>query len=163
MKAWKSAWAVGCFALGLGVLAAANAQVRPSPAPGPGPKGGPPPQQQGDMFNFRVCNKSKEDLFVAMLWKVGPDSWKYARWAQFKRGQCGSAGTFPREESYWYAEDGNNPGVVTYPGQDAQGCIGDKNFERTVTGAYSCLEDERIAGFHKITEQTIKEGITLVD
>ena len=115
------------------------------------------------MFSFRVCNKASEDLFIAMLWQVSPDTWKYARWAQFKRGQCGSAGTFPREESYWYAEDGNNPGVITYPGQDAQGCIGDKNFERTVTGAYSCLEDERITGFHKITEQMIREGITLSD
>jgi hypothetical protein len=102
-------------------------------------------------------------LFVAVLWKVGPDTWKYARWAQFKRGQCGTAGTFPRDETYWYAEDGNNPGRVTYPGKDAQGCIGDKNFERQVTGAYSCLPDERIAGFHKVTEQTIRDGITLVD
>ncbi len=159
MRAWTSALAVAGLALSLGALAVAEpitagrAEGRTQGWAGAGRK-----------HVLVPCLQQGERGLVRGHAVAGrPDTWKYARWAQFKRGQCGSAGTFPREESYWYAEDGNNPGVITYPGQDAQGCIGDKNFERTVTGAYSCLEDERITGFHKITEQMIREGITLSD
>lgn len=171
MRAWKSALAVAVCALGLGLLPAAHAQFKPTPAPGgggggggPGAPGGPaPPQAQGDQFTFKVCNRSKTPLFVAMLYKVDGGAWRTVGWVSYKPGVCGPVrGTFPRNDFYWYAEDA--PGTVSYSGKDAYGCINSSDgFDRTVAGDYQCAPNEKIVGFTKIDERSINDGITLTD
>ena len=96
MRAWESALAIAVCAMGLGLLPAAHAQFKPSPAPGgPGGGSGPgtptAPQVQGDQFQFKVCNRSKIPLFVAMLYKVGGNSWRTVGWVNYKPGTCGPA------------------------------------------------------------------------
>jgi uncharacterized membrane protein len=165
MRAWKSALAVAVCALGLGLLPAAHAQFKPSPAPGGG--GGPPapaaPQAQGDRFVFKVCNQAKIPLFVGMLYKVDGNAWRMVGWMSYKPGECKPVpGTFPRNDFFWYAEDG--PGNVTYPGKDAYGCINSADgFDRTVSGDYQCAANEKMVGFTKIDEVSIRDGITLTD
>ena len=167
MRAWKSALAVAVCALGLGLLPAAHAQFKPSPAPGGGGGSGPAapsaPQASGDQFVFKVCNRSKIPLFVGMLYKVDANSWRTVGWVNYKPGTCGPVrGTFPRNDFYWYAEDG--PGNVTYSGKDAYGCINSSDgFDRTVSGDYQCAPNEKIVGFTKIDETSIRDGITLTD
>jgi uncharacterized membrane protein len=169
MRAWKSALAVAVCALGLGLLPAAHAQFKPTPAPGgtPPTPGGPsaPPQAQGNQFTFKVCNRSKVPLFVAMLYQVDGGAWRMVGWAPFKPGVCGPVGkgaTFPRDQFYWYAEDA--PGNVSYPGKDAFGCINSADgFDRTVSGDYQCAANEKMVGFTKIDEDSIRDGIVLTD
>lgn len=171
MRAWKLALAIGCCALGLGLLPAAHAQFKPSPAPGGGgpggggPGGGPaaPGGQQGDQFVFKVCNKSRNSLFVAMLYKTENNAWRTVGWVNFKPGVCGPVrGTYPRADFFWYSEDG--PGNVTYGGKDAYGCINSNdNFDRTITGDYQCAPNEKIVGFTKIDDASVRDGITLTD
>jgi len=165
MRAWKSALAVAVCALGLGLLPAAHAQFKPSPAPGGGggpaaPGGGP---QAGDTFTFKVCNRSKIPLFVAMLYKVEGNAWRTVGWVSYKPGVCGPVrGTYPRNDFFWYAEDG--PGNVSYAGKDAYGCINSSDgFDRTISGDYQCAPTEKIVGFTKIDETSIRDGITLTD
>ena len=164
MRTWTSALAVTGIILGL--AGPVDAQVRPTPpSPPPGGGGQPQPQAQpaGDQFQFKVCNKSKNTLFVAMLYKVSGDSWRYMGWAQYKAGDCGPVqGTYPRDSFFWYSENG--PGTITYAGTDAQGCVNQNDaFDRTVSGNYSCQPGEKIVGFHKITPEQIQNGITLLD
>jgi uncharacterized membrane protein len=165
MRACKSALAVAACALGLGLLPAAHAQFKPSPAPGSPSGPGTPsaPQAQGDQFQFKVCNRSKIPLFVAMLYKVEGGAWRTVGWISYKPGVCGPVrGTFPRSDFYWYAEDG--PGNVSYAGKDAYGCINSSDgFDRTVSGDYQCAPQEKIVGFTKIDETSIRDGITLTD
>jgi uncharacterized membrane protein len=166
MRAWKSALAVAVCALGLGLLPSAHAQFKPSPAPGgggPGPAAPSAPQAQGDQFQFKVCNRSKIPLFVGMLYKVDGNAWRTVGWVNYKPGTCGPVrGTFPRNDFYWYAEDG--PGNVTYSGKDAYGCINSSDgFDRTVSGDYQCAPNEKVVGFTKIDEASIRDGITLTD
>jgi uncharacterized membrane protein len=115
------------------------------------------------MFTFRVCNKSRITLFVAMLYKVSGDNWRTVGWAQYKSGECAPIrGTYPRDDFYWYAEDG--PGRISYSGNDAQGCVNPKDsFDRTVSGNFSCQPGEKIVGFTKISERDINQGVTLID
>jgi uncharacterized membrane protein len=155
MKVRTSALAIGCVMLGLGFAGPAYTQL---PRPGGGA-----PQGQGDMFTFRVCNKARPTLFVAMLYKVGGDSWRYVGWAEYKPGECAPIrGSYPTNDFYWYAEDG--PGKITYAGNDAQACVNPKDsFDRTVSGDYTCQPGEKIVGFTKIDQKGINEGITLLD
>jgi uncharacterized membrane protein len=166
MRAWKSALAVAVCALGLGLLPAAHAQFKPTPAPGGG--GGTPPaaapQAQGDQFIFKVCNKSKIPLFVAMMFQVDGGAYRTVGWVSYKPGVCAPAakGTFPSSQFYWYAEDG--PGNVSYPGKDAYGCINSNDgFDRTITGDYQCAANEKVVGFTKIDATSIRDGIVLTD
>jgi uncharacterized membrane protein len=167
MRAWKSALAIAACAVGLGLFPAAHAQFKPSPAPGGGGGSGPgaptAPQAQGDQFVFKVCNRSKSPLFVGMLYKVNGNAWRAVGWVSYKPGTCGPVrGTYPRNDFYWYAEDG--PGNVTYSGKDAYGCINSADgFDRTVNGDYQCAPNEKIVGFTKIDEASIRDGITLTD
>lgn len=165
MRAWKSALAVVVCALGLGLLATAHAQFKPTPAPGGAPSGpGGQPPATGDQFVFRVCNNSKIPLFVGMLYKVDSGAWRTVGWFSFKPGVCGPAGkgTFPRNDTYWYAEDG--PGNVSYSGKDAYGCINSNDgFDRTVSGDYQCSPAEKVVGFTKVDEKSAQTGITLTD
>jgi uncharacterized membrane protein len=167
MRAWKSALAVAVCVLGLGLLPATQAQFKPTPAPGgtpSGPSGPAAPQTTGDQFQFRVCNRSKIPLFVGMLYKVDSGAWRTVGWFGFKPGVCGpvSKVTFPRNDTYWYAED--SPGNVTYSGKDAYGCINSSDgFDRTVSGDYQCSPNEKIVGFTKVDETSIRDGITLTD
>ena len=165
MRSWMPALAVAGLVLGLGFAGPVDAQVRPTPAPGGQPQAQPQPQAQAaaDQFQFKVCNKSKNTLFVGMLYKVSGDSWRYVGWAQYKAGECGPVqGTYPRDSFFWYAENG--PGTITYAGNDAQGCVnGNDAFDRTVSGNYSCQPGEKIVGFSKITPEQIQNGITLLD
>ena len=167
MRAWKSALAVAVCALGLGLLPSAHAQFKPSPAPGGGAGSGPgapaAPQAQGDQFQFKVCNRSKIPLFVAMLYKVDGNAWRTVGWVNYKPGTCGPVrGTFPRNDFYWYAEDG--PGNVSYSGKDAYGCINSNDgFDRTVSGDYQCAPNEKVVGFTKIDDASVRDGITLTD
>jgi len=159
--------AIAGFALVIGLLPTAHAQFKPS-GPGGGP-GGPPapgggaPQTQGDQFQFKVCNRSRIPLFVAMLYKVGGDSWRTVGWVSYKPGVCAPVkGTFPRNDFYWYAEDG--PGNVSYAGKDAYGCINSSDgFDRTISGDYQCAPNEKVVGFTKIDDASIRDGITLTD
>jgi uncharacterized membrane protein len=165
MKAWKSVLAIACCALGLGLLPVAHAQFKPTPAP-TSPSGPPSPgtpQPQGDQFTFKVCNRSKIPLFVAMLYKVEGNAWRTVGWVSYKPGVCGPVrGTYPRNDFYWYAEDG--PGNVSYAGKDAYGCINSSDgFDRTVSGDYQCAPTEKIVGFTKVDETSIRDGITLTD
>ena len=167
MRSWMPALAIAGLVLGLGLSGPVDAQVRPTPGPGgpapaPGPGPGPGPEQS-DQFQFKVCNKSKATLFVAMLYKVSGDNWRYVGWAQYKAGECGPVqGTYPRDSFFWYSENG--PGTITYAGTDAQGCINRNDaFDRTVSGNYSCQPGEMIVGFSKITQEQIQNGITLLD
>jgi uncharacterized membrane protein len=164
MRTWTSALAVAAMILGL--AGPVDAQVRPtppSPPPGGQPQQQPQPQPASDQFQFKVCNKTKNILFVGMLYKVSGDSWRYMGWAQYKPGDCGPVqGTYPRDSFFWYAENG--PGTITYAGTDAQGCVNQNDaFDRTVSGNYSCQPGEKIVGFHKITPEQIQNGITLLD
>ena len=172
MRALRSALAIASFALIVGLLPTAHAQFKPSPAPGGGggpgggpggPGGGAPPQAGGDQFVFKVCNRSKIPLFVAMLYKVGGDSWRTVGWVNYKPGTCAPVkGTFPRNDFYWYAEDG--PGNVTYAGKDAFGCINSSDgFDRTISGEYQCAANEKVVGFTKIDDASVRDGITLTD
>ena len=166
MRAWKSALAIAVCALGLGLLPAAHAQFKPSPAPGGGGGGGgapAAPQAQGDTFQFKVCNRSKIPLFVAMLYKTDAGAWRTVGWVNYKPGECAPVrGTFPRNDFYWYAEDG--PGNVSYAGKDAYGCINSSDgFDRTVSGDYQCAPNEKVVGFTKIDANSIRDGITLTD
>jgi uncharacterized membrane protein len=166
MKAWKSALAIAVCALGLGLLPAAHAQIKPSPAPGGAPSGPPTPgtqQPQGDQFTFKVCNRSKITLHIAMLYKVEGNAWRTVGWVNYKPGECSPVrGTFPRNDFYWYAEDG--PGNVTYGGKDAYGCVHPSDgFNRTVSGDYQCAPGEKVVGFTKIDDKSIRDGITLTD
>lgn len=168
MRAWKSALAIAACALGLGLLPAAHAQFKPSPAPGGGGGGGGPgapgggPQAEGDTFVFKVCNRSRITLHVATLFKEG-NGWRTRGWSNYKAGQCSPVqGKFPRNDFYWYAEDG--PGNVTYAGKDAYGCVHPKDgFNRLVVGDYQCAPGEKIVGFTKIDANSIRDGITLTD
>ena len=167
MTAWKSALAVAVCALGLGLLPAAHAQFKPTPAPGGGGPSGPggpsAPKPAGDQFEFKVCNKAKIPLFVAVLYKVDGNAWRTAGWVDYKPGVCSPVrGSFPRNDFYWYAEDG--PGNVSYSGKDAYGCINSNgSFDRTVAGDYQCAPNEKVVGFTKIDERSVNEGITLTD
>lgn len=167
MRAWKSALAIAACALGFGLLPAAHAQFKPSPAPGGGGGSGPgaptTPQVAGDQFVFKVCNRSKVPLFVGMLYKVNGNAWRAVGWVSYKPGTCGPVrGTYPRNDFYWYAEDG--PGNVTYSGKDAFACINSADgFDRTISGDYQCAPNEKIVGFTKIDEASIRDGITLTD
>ncbi len=164
MRAWKSALAIACFGLGAAVLAPAHAQgISPGGPPKPGgSQGQPTGQPQGNQFQFRVCNKTSIELFVAIMFK--PDAnWRTVGWAPYKPGECAPLrGTFSRTEFFWYAEDA--PGNITYPGKDAFGCVNPSdNFNRTITGDYACGDGEKIAGFTKIDDGTINNGLTLTD
>jgi uncharacterized membrane protein len=168
MRGWKSALAIAACALGLGLLPAAHAQFKPSPAPGGGPGGGGPsgpaaPQAGGDTFTFKVCNRSKITLHVAMLFKVENNAWRTVGWVNYKPGECSPVrGTFPRNDFYWYAEDG--PGNVSYSGKDAYGCVHPSDgFNRTISGDYQCAPGEKVVGFTKIDANSIRDGITLTD
>lgn len=170
MRAWKSALAIAVCALGLGLVPTAQAQFKPTPAPGGGgaPGGGPgagpsAPQAQGDQFVFKVCNRSKSQLFVGMLYKVDSNAWRSVGWAAYKPGECAPIrGTYPRNDFYWYAEDG--PGNVTYAGKDAYACINSADgFDRTISGDYQCAPNEKIVGFTKIDATSIRDGVTLTD
>jgi len=166
MKAWKSALVIAVCALGLSLLPAAHAQIKPSPAPDGAPSGPPTPgtqQPQGDQFTFKVCNRSKITLHIAMLYKVEGNAWRTVGWVNYKPGECSPVrGTFPRNDFYWYAEDG--PGNVTYGGKDAYGCVHPSDgFNRTVSGDYQCAPGEKVVGFTKIDDKSIREGITLTD
>jgi uncharacterized membrane protein len=147
------------------LLPAAHAQFKPTPSPGGG--GGAPAAPtapaQGDQFTFKVCNKSKTPLFVAMLFKVDGGAWRTVGWVPFKPGVCGPVrGTFPRNDFFWYAEDA--PGNVSYAGKDAYGCINSNDgFDRTISGDYQCAANEKVVGFTKIDEKSIQEGIVLTD
>jgi uncharacterized membrane protein len=149
----------------MGLSGPAQAQVRPTPGPGPQGGGGPAPgpQAAGDTFQFRVCNKSRLTLFVAVLYKLDAKTWRAAGWVEYKPNECAPVrDPFPRDDFYWYAEDG--PGKVTYAGNDAQACVNPKDsFDHKITGSYSCQPGEKIAGFTKIDQKGINEGITLVD
>jgi len=163
MRAWKSALAVAVCALGLGLLPAAHAQFKPTPAPGgPAAPGGGAPQAGGDTFVFKVCNKSRITLHVATLSKES-NGWRTKGWSNYKAGQCTPVdGTFPRNDFYWYAEDG--PGNVTYSGKDAYGCVHPTDgFNRVVSGDYQCAAGEKVVGFTKIDANSIRDGITLTD
>lgn len=170
MTARKFGLAVVCTVSAAVVLSGAHAQIRPSPG-GSGPQ---VPQQQpqqapqqppaqSDRFVFQVCNRSKIPLFAAVLYRRDATTWHLFGWTPYKPGQCGPVrGDFPRDDFFWYVEDG--PSTVTYPGNDAQGCINPKaNFDRTFSGEYQCAPGERIVGFTKIDEKGIREGITLTD
>ena len=165
MRAWKSALAIACFALGVGLLPTAHAQFKPTPAPGTG--GGAQPkgqaQPQGNQFTFRVCNRSRIPLFVAMLYKVDGNAWRTVGWVSYKPGECAPVrGTFPRNDFFWYAEDG--PGNVSYAGKDAYGCINSSDgFDRTVNGDYQCAANEKVVGFTKIDDASVQNGVTLED
>ena len=165
MRAWKSALAIAVCAMVLGSLPAAQAQFKPTPAPGGGGGPGTPsaPQVQGDQFVFKVCNRSKIQLFVGMLYKVDNNAWRTVGWIAYKPGTCAPVrGTYPRNDFYWYAEDG--PGNVSYAGKDAYGCINSSDgFDRTISGDYQCGPNEKIVGFTKIDETSIRDGITLTD
>jgi uncharacterized membrane protein len=165
MRAWSLALAVACLVFGIGLAGPASSQVRPTPAPAPGGGGGGQPQgqPQGNTFTFKVCNKSRLTLYVAMLYKVGGESWRMVGWAEYKAGQCAPIrGVYPRVDFFWYAEDG--PGKVTYSGKDAQACVNPRDsFDRTISGDYSCRPGEKIVGFTRINEQAINDGITLID
>lgn len=167
MRAWKSALAVAACALGLGLLPAAQAQFKPTPAPGgapSGPSGPSQPQVTGDQFMLKVCNNSKIPLFVATLYKVPSGAWRTVGWFSFKPGVCGPAskGTFPINDTYWYAED--SPGNVSYSGKDAYGCINSSDgFDRTVSGDYQCAPSEKVVGFTKVDATAARDGITLTD
>jgi uncharacterized membrane protein len=160
MRAWKLALAIGCCALGLSLLPAAHAQFKPSQSPG---GGAPTAQPTGDQFVFKVCNRSKIPLFVAMLYKVDGNAWRTVGWVDYKPGTCAPVrGTFPRNDFFWYAEDG--PGNVSYSGKDAYGCINSSDgFDRTISGDYQCAPNEKVVGFTKIDESSIRDGITLTD
>ena len=170
MRSWMPALAVVAI-MGLGVAGTADAQVRPNPPQGGGGSGGGSgpsggggqPAPAANEFVFKVCNKSKSQLFVAMLYKTQGDSWRYVGWAKYDPGNCSPVqGTYPRDSFYWYAENG--PATITYAGTDAQGCVNQNDaFDRTVTGQYSCQPGEKIVGFHKITPEQIQNGITLLD
>jgi hypothetical protein len=162
MTVWRLALALACLATGAVMLSAAQAQFRPSPGgQTPPPADTQPQPESGDRFTFRVCNQTKIQLFAAVLYRLNADSWRMFGWTPYKPGVCGPVrGTYPRDDFFWYVEDG--PSTVTFPGNDAQGCINPKdNFDRTVTGEYQCSPDERIAGFTKIDEKGIRDGITL--
>jgi uncharacterized membrane protein len=165
MRAWKSALAIAVCALGLGLLPAAHAQFKPS-APGggggPGGPGGGAPAAQGDTFQFKVCNRSRITLHIAMLYKDG-NAWRTVGWINYKPNECAPVrGTFPRNDFFWYAEDG--PGNVTYGGKDAYGCVHPSDgFNRTVTGDYQCGPGEKVVGFTKIDDKSVQDGITLTD
>jgi uncharacterized membrane protein len=152
--------------LGLGLLPPAQAQFKPSPAPGGGGGGGPGApgggQAGGDTFVFRVCNKARITLHVAILFKEG-NGWRTRGWSNYKSGQCTPVqGQFPRNDFYWYAEDG--PGNVTYAGKDAYGCVHPSDgFNRLATGDYQCAPGEKVVGFTKIDANSIRDGITLTD
>ena len=161
MRVWKSALAVACFGLGAALLASAYAEgVRPGGPPKPGASQGQP---KGDQFQFRVCNRTKIELFVAIMFK--PDAnWRAVGWVPYKPGVCAPVGksTFSRTEFFWYAEDA--PGNITYPGTDAYACVNPSdNFNITISGEYSCGDKEKIAGFTKIDAGTINNGLTLTD
>lgn len=162
MRAWKLVLAIAGCAFGLSLLPAAQAQFKPSPAPGGGPSA-PTAQPQGDRFVFKVCNRAKIPLFVGMLYKVEGNAWRTVGWFNYKPGECAPVrGTYPRNDFFWYAEDG--PGNVTYSGKDAFGCINSSDgFDRTITGEYQCAPNEKVAGFTKIDEASIRDGITLTD
>jgi uncharacterized membrane protein len=161
MRAWKSALAVAVCALGLGLLPAAHAQFKPS-SPGGGGGGPAAPSAGGDTFAFKVCNQSRTGLSVATLWKDGAN-WRTRGWSNFKPGQCGPVeGNFPRNDFFWYAEDG--PGTITYAGTDAYGCVHPTDgFNRTISGDYQCAAGEKVVGFTKIDANSIRDGITLSD
>ncbi len=165
MRAWKSALAVAVCALGLGLLPAAHAQFKPSPGPGGGGGGpsAPATDAGGDTFTFKVCNNSRTALAVAMLYKVDGNAWRTVGWINFKPSECSPVrGTFPRNDFFWYAEDG--PGTITYAGKDAYGCVHPTNgFNRTTTGDYQCAAGEKVVGFTKIDANSIRDGITLTD
>ncbi len=160
MRMWKLAIA-GCV-MGLSLLPAAHAQFKPTPSPGGGPPG-PTTQPAGDQFVFKVCNRAKIPLFVAMLYKVEGNAWRTVGWVDYKPGTCAPVrGTFPRNDFFWYAED--SPGKVTYSGKDAYGCINSSDgFDRTITGEYQCAPNEKVVGFTKIDAASIRDGITLTD
>ena len=88
-----------------------------------------------------------------MLYKVDGNAWRTVGWVDYKPGVCAPVrGAFPRNDFYWYAEDG--PGNVTYSGKDAYGCINSSDgFDRTVSGDYQCAANEKIVGFTKIDER----------
>jgi uncharacterized membrane protein len=172
MRALRSALTVVGLALVVGVVPAAYGEgVKPSgpgggpssPGPGGGGPGSPGGQPSGDTFQFKVCNRSKIPLFVAMLYKTNPDTWRLVGWVSYKPNVCAPVrGTYPRNDFYWYAEDG--PGNVTYSGKDAYGCINSNDgFDRTITGEYQCAANEKVVGFTKVDETSIRDGITLTD
>ena len=166
MKVLRSALAIVGFVLALGLLPTAHAQFKPTgPGGGGGGPGGPGggPQAQDDTFQFKVCNRSKTPLFVAMLFKVDGNSWRTVGWVPYKPGACAPVqGSFPRNDFYWYAEDG--PGNVTYAGKDAYGCINSSDgFDRTISGDYQCAPNEKVVGFTKVDETMIRDGVTLTD
>jgi len=172
MRAWKSALPIAGLTLAL-MAAAYGEGFGPSPGQGgggggpPGPGGGGPgggqQQPQGDQFQFKVCNRSRIPLFVGMLYKVGGNSWRAVGWVSYKPGECAPVrGTYPRNDFYWYAEDG--PGNVTYSGKDAFACINSRDgFDRTISGDYQCGANEHVVGFTKIDDSSIQNGITLTD
>ncbi len=81
----------------------------------------------------------------------------------YKPGECAPVrGAYPRNDFYWYAEDG--PGNVSYAGKDAYGCINSSDsFDRTVSGDYQCAATEKVVGFTKIDDNSIRDGISLTD
>lgn len=168
MRTWKSALAIAVCVVGVGLLPAAHAQFKPSPAPGggsaPSGPGGPGAQQpQADQFVFKVCNRPRIQLHIAMLYKVDGNAWRTVGWVNYKPGECSPVrGTFPRNDFYWYAEDG--PGNVTYGGKEAYGCVHPSDgFNRTISGDYQCPSGEKIVGFTKSDANSIRDGITLTD
>jgi len=167
MRALRSALSIVGCALAIGLLSAAYAEpFKPSPGGGGGPGGGGPgggDTPQGDQFQFKVCNQSKIQLSVAMLYKVENNAWRTVGWINYKPQECAPVrGTFPKNDFYWYAENG--PGTITYSGKDAYGCVHPTNrFDRTISGEYQCAEGEKVVGFTKIDETNIRDGITLTD
>ena len=169
MRAWKSALAVAVCALGLGLLPAAHAQFKPTPAPGGGTAtpGGPaaPPQAQGDQFMFKVCNRSKIPLFVGDALQGRRQRLADGRLGalQARRMRPGAQGTFPRDDFYWYAEDG--PGNVTYR---RQGRLWLHQFRPTASTAPSAAttsarRTRRSSASPRSTTTSIRDGITLTD
>ena len=165
MRVLRLTLAITGFALVVGLLPMSEARLEPAnPDGGASPKPGEgPPQTQGDQFQFKVCNTSRRLLFIAIIYKVSADAWRSVGWASYKTGLCAPLkGTYPRNDFYWYAE--NATSQVIYSGKDAYGCIdSNASFDRTITGDYQCGEKERVVGFTKIDEASIRDGIALSD
>jgi uncharacterized membrane protein len=116
-------------------------------------------------FKLKVCNKHRDkiSLFVAVLYSKDANTWQSKGWITVDAGECTeSSDAYPRQNTFWYAESACCPVKVTYPGKDAFGCTNPKDdFERSITGDYQCSDDEQVNGFKRVSEDIIKNGLTL--
>jgi len=127
MKAWKLALAVIGFALVLGPVDQPNAQG-------------------GSVFTLKLCNRSNEDIQLALIHRVSPtdNRFRIRGWFDLPRG-CYDVTGLPRGWVYWFGVAKSGKGF--WGGKATDVCIGAAPFDRVSGGGYECKPDEQLVGF----------------